>query len=121
MTLGEIARLAAHLGEPVETFFPRAVKSDLSPAFGTLVLAKRPDGLCLLEDEHGRCTVHPVKPRLCRAFVCLEHPDGAPGDAETLALLGWLYDSPEAEATRRYVARHGAVFHAEGFAALVTI
>lgn len=116
VTLSEIARLADHLGEARGAFFARALGPDLSPTFGLPLLAKRPDGLCALQSPDGKCLVHPVKPRLCRAFVCLDCPADAPPDEEALALIDWLSDSPEARATCDYLSRRRMAYDAEEFA-----
>lgn len=115
VTMCDIARLANHLGEEPGAFFARALGPALSPTFGLPLLAKRPDGLCVLQDEAGRCLVHPVKPLPCGAFACLDCPADEPPDGETLTVFAWLTDSPAARRTRIYLEAHGLIYREKPF------
>lgn len=48
-----------------------------------LVLAQKPDGYCVFFDE--LCTIHPVKPRMCRAWPFIESVLRDPANWEIMA------------------------------------
>lgn len=62
----DIRNIAAYLGMKPRAFRTRyCVLSGSRP-----VLAQRPDGYCAFWDR--LCTIHPVKPRMCRAWPYIE-------------------------------------------------
>lgn len=69
----DVARLAAFVGETPGAFRERFC----APSGLGTVLAQKADGFCVFFD--GKCTVHPVKPAMCRRWPFLEavcrHPE----------------------------------------------
>jgi len=62
----ELAALAAFLHmDPA-----RVVKGYCRLSGESYVLGQRPDGYCIFWD--GECTIHPVKPRMCRRWPFIE-------------------------------------------------
>jgi Fe-S-cluster containining protein len=62
ITEADLQAIADFVGRSVE-----AVRRDCCAASGSrLVLAQRRDGYCVFWD--GNCTIHPVKPRMCRQW-----------------------------------------------------
>lgn len=58
----DLRYIAEYVGESVEV-----VRRDCCAVSGTrLVLAQRRDGYCIFWE--GNCTIHPVKPRMCRQW-----------------------------------------------------
>lgn len=47
------------------------------------VLAQKPDGYCVFWDKN--CTIHPVKPRMCRAWPFIENILRAPENWQIMA------------------------------------
>lgn len=47
------------------------------------VLAQKPDGFCVFWDK--KCTIHPVKPRMCRAWPFIENILKAPENWDIMA------------------------------------
>jgi Fe-S-cluster containining protein len=52
---------------------------------GKPLLASGPDGKCLFFDPEKQCTIHPVKPRMCRAWPFIENILKAPGNWDIMA------------------------------------
>jgi Fe-S-cluster containining protein len=62
----DIAAVAAFLGtDPAELMARGCLASG-----GRYLLAQRPDGYCIFWDQG--CTIHPVKPRMCRRWPFIE-------------------------------------------------
>jgi Fe-S-cluster containining protein len=75
----DIARISRHLGispEEMETAY--CARSGL----GT-VLAQKPDGYCVFFD--GKCSIHPVKPRMCRRWPFIPALLAAPENWRVMA------------------------------------
>jgi Fe-S-cluster containining protein len=67
VSAADIEALAAYLG-----MSPEAVREDyLVPSGNRLVLVQGADGYCVFCREK-RCRIHPVKPRMCRAWPFIE-------------------------------------------------
>ncbi len=63
---------------------PETVKNRYTvPAGSKRVLAQKPDGYCVFWDKH--CTIHPVKPRMCRAWPFIESVLRAPENWHIMA------------------------------------
>jgi hypothetical protein len=71
------------------------------------VLTQGPDERCIFFDEERQCTIHPVKPRMCRAWPFLQtvvhHPEN--WDAMASACPGMVPSVPHADLVR-IVAAH---------------
>ena len=67
VTPADIAAIAAHIGADPETF----VRDYCRMAGSRPVIAQGEDGYCIFFRDR-RCTIHPVKPRMCRAWPCIE-------------------------------------------------
>lgn len=52
---------------------------------GRPVLRLAPTGKCIFFDPARQCTIHPVKPRMCRAWPFIETILKAPGNWEIMA------------------------------------
>jgi hypothetical protein len=66
VTEKDIEKIAEYLGAA-----PESVARDYClQAGGALQLAQGPDGYCIFWD--GLCRIHPVKPRMCRAWPFIE-------------------------------------------------
>lgn len=68
----EAALISQHTGLELDAF--------CHPLAGQHYLLKKP---CVFLDPNGRCMIHTIKPKECRAFICgyilqhmLSHPDG---------------------------------------------
>jgi Fe-S-cluster containining protein len=64
VTQKEAERIAAYLGEPVDTFRRRYIRNHNDP----LLLKERSDGSCVFLDKKDKCTVYPVRPAQCRTY-----------------------------------------------------
>lgn len=64
----DIVRISAYISADPHTF----VASYCDMAGSRPVLTQGPDGQCIFFDAHKQCTIHPVKPRMCRAWPFLE-------------------------------------------------
>lgn len=62
VTEADIKRIAAHIGSEPATVRTRFC----TPSGRRQVLAQGPDGFCVFWDQ--LCTIHPVKPRMCRRW-----------------------------------------------------
>lgn len=62
----DIRQIAAYLGIPPRTFWSRYCV----PSGSRSVLAQGPDGYCAFWDQ--LCAIHPVKPRMCRAWPYID-------------------------------------------------
>jgi Fe-S-cluster containining protein len=58
----DMARIAAYIGVDAATFKQRCVQ----PSGSRWVLAQAASGFCVFWDQ--LCTIHPVKPRMCRQW-----------------------------------------------------
>ena len=64
----DIVRISAYITADPGTF----VTSYCDMAGSRPVLTQGPDGKCIFFDAQKQCTIHPVKPRMCRAWPFLE-------------------------------------------------
>jgi uncharacterized protein len=72
VTADDIAAIAAFVGCPAEDFTARYCRmSGHRP-----LLAQRADSYCIFWD--GQCTIHPVKPRMCRRWPFIASIDSDP-------------------------------------------
>lgn len=79
VTTENIADIADYLGVDFE-----AIKKYCCRTSGEkTVLAQKPDGYCVFWDEN--CTIHPVKPRMCRAWPFIESVLRAPENWQVMA------------------------------------
>jgi uncharacterized protein len=62
----DIAAIARYIGKDAERF----VAEDCTRSGGNLFLAQRNDGYCVF--WNAVCTIHPVKPRMCRAWPFID-------------------------------------------------
>ncbi|MGB9499268.1 MAG: YkgJ family cysteine cluster protein [Dissulfuribacterales bacterium] len=62
ITQDDIEKIAHFIGSPVETF----VSTYCCMSGGKPVLAQKADNYCIFWD--GLCTIHPVKPKMCKAW-----------------------------------------------------
>ena len=60
----EIARLAAHRGEPIDQFTRRYVRR----VGNRYSLTEKPGGDCIFWDKTAGCTVYPARPEQCRTW-----------------------------------------------------
>jgi Fe-S-cluster containining protein len=66
VSAGDIRRIAAYLGVDAERF----VETYCQFSGRRPVLAQADNGYCVFWD--GKCTIHPVKPRMCRQWPYLQ-------------------------------------------------
>lgn len=66
LTDADVEAIAKFIGVPIDT----VVESYSTRSGGRLVLAQRPDGYCIFWD--GNCTIHPVKPKMCRQWPFIQ-------------------------------------------------
>lgn len=52
---------------------------------GKPLIASGPNGKCVFFDPESQCTIHPVKPKMCRAWPFIENLLKAPGNWEIMA------------------------------------
>lgn len=78
MTEQDIRAIAEYIGEPAEGFVRRYCRS----SGGKLLLAQKPDAYCIFWDKN--CSIHPVKPRMCRAWPYIE---GVLADVENWKIM----------------------------------
>lgn len=64
VTESDIKAIAAFIHVPAETFIGKYCRRSGSKP----VLAQKEDQFCIFWDEIRMCTIHPVKPRMCRAW-----------------------------------------------------
>ena len=64
----DIADICTYIKADPDTF----VTSYCSMAGSRPVLTQRADGYCIFFDPEEQCTIHPVKPRMCREWPFLE-------------------------------------------------
>lgn len=64
VTPADIRAIAAFIRVPAETF----VENYCRMSGGRPVLAQKEDGYCMFWEKDRMCTIHPVKPRMCRAW-----------------------------------------------------
>jgi len=62
----DIAAIAAFLGNDLSDLMSRCCR----PSGERYLLAQRADGYCIFWDQ--TCTIHPVKPRMCRRWPFIE-------------------------------------------------
>lgn len=62
VTRSDMRAIAAHVGVTVETF----KASYCAPSGKQFVLTQGKDGFCIF--HKGNCSIHPVKPRMCRQW-----------------------------------------------------
>jgi uncharacterized protein len=66
VTPDDLVRIAAYVGMTTES----CMRSSCVRSGERLVLAQRSDGYCIFWD--GNCTIHPVKPRMCRNWPYID-------------------------------------------------
>lgn len=79
VTETDIAAIARHIGTDPETF----VRDFCRMSGRRPVLAQKKNGYCIFFDE--LCTIHPVKPAMCRAWPFIEAVLTAPENWEIMA------------------------------------
>ena len=79
VTEADIERIAAHIGETPESF----LANFCDDSAGKPVLTQNDSGKCVFFGEN--CTIHPVKPRMCRAWPFIANVLREPGTWETMA------------------------------------
>lgn len=67
VTAEDMAGIAAFIGEDADTFAERYCRR----SGNRYVLAQSDEGFCVFWRD-GRCGIHPVKPRMCRAWPFIE-------------------------------------------------
>jgi uncharacterized protein len=72
VTAADVAAIAAFVGCPPGEFTARYCRTSGARP----VLAQRADGYCIFWD--GQCTIHPVKPRMCRRWPFIDSVDSDP-------------------------------------------
>ncbi len=68
VTETDIENIARFIGTSPETF----VKDYCQMSGNRPVLAQKEDQFCIFWDETKLCTIHPVKPRMCRAWPFIQ-------------------------------------------------
>jgi len=98
VTKEDIEKIADFTGEDPALFVEKFC--DLSG--GKPVLTQNETGKCTFFDEKTQCTIHPVKPRMCRAWPFIESILAAPGNWELMsdACPGIRTGIPEEQLTR---------------------
>jgi len=103
VTPEDIVRISTYIQADPDEFIPRYC--DMTGAGP--VLTQGPDGRCIFFDEQNQCTIHPVKPRMCRAWPFLNtvvhHPEN--WDAMASACPGMVPSVPHMDLVR-IVADH---------------
>ncbi|AQV00665.1 MULTISPECIES: YkgJ family cysteine cluster protein [Desulfococcus] len=67
VTPADIAAIAGYIGAPAESF----VRDYCRMSGSRPVIAQGPDGYCIFYRDR-LCSIHPVKPRMCRAWPYIE-------------------------------------------------
>lgn len=75
----DIDAIAAFIGSSPEN----VVKNCCTLSGGKPLLAQKSDGYCIFWEE--QCTIHPVKPRMCRQWPFIESVLVDPGNWEAMA------------------------------------
>jgi len=75
VTESDILAIADYIGTSADDFTGKYG----SPSGSGLVLAQGEDGYCIFA-EQGRCKIHPVKPRMCKAWPFIESVLRDPGN-----------------------------------------
>lgn len=103
VTAGDIERISRYIQVEPDTFVARYC--DMTGAGA--VLTQGGDERCIFFDEQKQCTIHPVKPRMCRAWPFLKtvvnHPEN--WDAMASACPGMVPSVPHADLVRIVSAR----------------
>jgi Fe-S-cluster containining protein len=98
VTAGDIERISRYVQVDPDTFVARYC--DMTGAGP--VLTQGGDERCIFFDELKQCTIHPVKPRMCRAWPFLKtvvnHPEN--WDAMASACPGMVPSVPRADLVR---------------------
>jgi len=91
VTARDLSRISAYTGIS-ETIL---LESYCEPSGKKIVLGRKPDGYCVFWDRI--CTIHPVKPRMCRAWPFIEGVLRVPGNWRIMAdaCPGIRAESPE--------------------------
>ena len=79
MTPEDVDRIAAHIGVSRERFLDEYCEM----ADGMPVIAVGEDGYCLFFKEN--CSIHEVKPRMCRAWPFIDAVERAPSNWDLMA------------------------------------
>ena len=64
----DVAAIADYIGETTEVFLERYCQM----SGGRPVLSQDEDGYCVFWDGEGLCSIHPVKPKMCRAWPFIQ-------------------------------------------------
>lgn len=64
----DIIRISTYISADPDTF----ATSYCEKAGSRPVLTRGPDGKCIFFDAEKQCTIHPVKPRMCRTWPFIE-------------------------------------------------
>lgn len=81
VTPEDIQNIARYIGTPPETF----VRDYCQMSGGRPVLAQKKNQYCVFWDEEKLCTIHPVKPRMCKAWPFLESVVVEPANWEIMS------------------------------------
>lgn len=81
LTEKDIENIANFIDSDKDTF----VKTYCSISGGKLLITCGPDGKCVFFDPDRQCTIHPVKPKMCRAWPFIENLLKTPGNWELMA------------------------------------
>ncbi|RJP90525.1 MAG: YkgJ family cysteine cluster protein [Desulfobacteraceae bacterium] len=68
VTQADIENIAQFIGTRPDTF----VRDFCQLSGGLPVLAQKKDQFCVFWDDEKLCTIHPVKPRMCKAWPFIE-------------------------------------------------
>jgi uncharacterized protein len=98
VTGGDILRISDYIKAEPDTFVQRFC--DMTGAGP--VLTQGQDGRCIFFDTQKQCTIHPVKPRMCRAWPFLETLIKNPENwaAMASACPGMIPSVPHADVSR---------------------
>jgi Fe-S-cluster containining protein len=81
VTPGDIKAIALFIGEDPDTFVERFCQL----SGGKPVLRLSENGKCVFFDPEKQCTIHPVKPRMCKAWPFVDAILNRPGNWEIMA------------------------------------
>lgn len=79
LTDADIENISSYTGIPRT----KLIESYCSESAGKYVLRQKKDGYCVFWD--GLCTIHPVKPRMCRAWPFIENLLREPSNWDAMA------------------------------------
>lgn len=104
VTESDILAIAEYIGTSADDF----ISEYGSPSGSGVVLVQGEDGYCIFA-EQGRCIIHPVKPRMCKAWPFIEGVLRDPGNWYIMsgACPGIRADIPESTVRRCVEAAMG--------------